>query len=205
VARLKVGVLVSGRGSNLQALLDACAAPDFPAEIALVISNRSDALALERARRAKVPTAVISHRDFETREAFDAAVDTALRGAGVEFVCLAGFMRILSTWFVERWRDRLINVHPSLLPAYRGLDTHARAIAAGEKFAGCTVHIVRPELDDGPIVLQAKVAIRPDDDADSLAERVLAEEHQIYPAALRLIGEGRVRIEANTVRIVPRR
>jgi phosphoribosylglycinamide formyltransferase-1 len=205
VARLKVGVLVSGRGSNLQALLDACAAPDFPAEIALVISNRSDALALERARRAKVPTAVISHRDFETREAFDAAVDTALRGVGVEFVCLAGFMRILSTWFVERWRDRLVNVHPSLLPAYKGLDTHARAIAAGEKFAGCTVHIVRPELDDGPIVLQAKVAIQPDDDADSLAERVLAEEHQIYPAALRLIAEGRVRIERNTVRIVPRR
>lgn len=205
MARLKVGVLVSGRGSNLQALLDACAAPDFPAEIALVISNRSDALALERARRAKVPTAVISHRDFETREAFDAAVDTALRGVGVEFVCLAGFMRILSTWFVERWRDRLVNVHPSLLPAYKGLDTHARAIAAGEKFAGCTVHIVRPELDDGPIVLQAKVAIQPDDDADSLAERVLAEEHQIYPAALRLIAEGRVRIERNTVRIVPRR
>jgi phosphoribosylglycinamide formyltransferase-1 len=201
VARLKVGVLVSGRGSNLQALLDACATPDFPAEIALVVSNKADAFALERARRAKVATKVISHRDFSTREAFDASIDAALRAAGVEFVCLAGFMRILSAWFVDRWRDRVLNIHPSLLPAYKGLDTHARAIAAGEKFGGCTVHIVRPELDDGPIILQAEVPIGPTDDAKSLADRVLMEEHRIYPAALRLIAEKRVKIANETATI----
>jgi len=194
MARLKVGVLVSGRGSNLQSLIDACAQPGFPAEIVLVISNKADAYALERAKRAAIPAEVLSHKAFANREDFDRALDAALRKAAVELVCLAGFMRILTPWFVERWRDRLINIHPSLLPAHKGLDTHARAIAAGDAVAGCTVHYVRAEMDTGPIILQAQVSIIPGDDADKLASRVLVEEHRIYPEALRLIAQGRVAI-----------
>lgn len=194
MARLKVGVLVSGRGSNLQSLIDACAQPGFPAEIVLVISNKADAFALERAKRAAIPTEILWHKAFASREDFDRALDAALRKTAVELVCLAGFMRILTPWFVERWRDRLINIHPSLLPAHKGLDTHARAIAAGDAVAGCTVHYVRAEMDTGPIILQARVPIMPGDDADKLASRVLVEEHRIYPEALSLIAQGRVAI-----------
>lgn len=201
MARLKVAVLISGRGSNLQALIDACAAADFPAEIGLVLSNRADAQGLERAARAGIATQVIPHRAFKDRAEFDAALDQALTAAGIELVCLAGFMRLLGAEFVARWRDRLINIHPSLLPAFRGLDTHRRALAAGVRFTGCTVHFVRAELDDGPIIVQAAVPVLPGDDADSLAARVLAAEHRAYPLALRLIAEGRARVVDERVEI----
>lgn len=197
---LRVGVLISGRGSNMQALLDACAAPDFPAEIALVLSNKADAQGLERAASAGVPTAVVSHRDYPgDKQAFEQAMDARLRAAGVELVCLAGFMRLLSPWFVEAWRDRLINIHPSLLPSFKGLDTHGRALAAGVRFHGCTVHYVRPEMDEGPIIAQAAVPVLPGDDVHTLAERVLSSEHRIYPQAVRLIAEGRTRVEGDRV------
>jgi len=196
---LKVAVLVSGRGSNLQALIDACAAPEFPAEIAVVISNVEGVYALERARLAGIPCGVIDHRAFAGREPFELAVHAALVEAGAEVVCLAGFMRLLTDGFVELWRDRLINIHPSLLPAFRGLHVHERVIAAGARFSGCTVHFVRPAMDDGPIIVQAVVPVHAHDDADRLAARVLAEEHRIYPLALRLIAEGRTRIEDECV------
>lgn len=201
MARLSLGVLISGRGSNLQALIDACARDDYPARIALVISNQPGAAGLARAEAAGIPTATIAHRDFTGREAFETAIIAALAQAGAELVCLAGFMRLLTPGFVEAWRDRLINIHPSLLPAFKGLDTHARALAAGVRFTGCTVHFVRPEMDVGPILVQAAVPVMPDDDEDALAARVLAAEHRCYPLAVRLIAEGRVRIEGERVRI----
>ena len=194
MARLRVGVLISGRGSNLQALIDACAQPGYPAEIVLVLSNRADALGLERARRAGLKTTVIPHGDFVDREGFEAALDGALREAGAEFICNAGFLRILTPWFVERWRDRQINIHPSLLPAFPGLHTHERALAAGVRFSGCTVHFVRPVMDEGPIIVQAAVPVLPDDDAGTLAARVLAAEHRIFPLALRLVAEGHAKV-----------
>jgi phosphoribosylglycinamide formyltransferase-1 len=194
MARLKAAVLISGRGSNLQALIEACAAPDFPAEIALVVSNEPEAPGLARAAGAGLPTEVVDHRGFARREDFDAALDRALRQREIGLVCLAGFMRLLTPGFVEGWRDRMINIHPSLLPAFRGLRTHERALAAGVRLHGCTVHFVRTELDEGPIIVQAAVPVRSEDDAASLAARVLAAEHRCYPLALRLIAEGRVRI-----------
>jgi phosphoribosylglycinamide formyltransferase-1 len=201
VARLKVAVLMSGRGSNLQALIAACADPAFPAEIRLVLANRADAQGLAHARAAGIPWQVIPHRDYATRAAFDAALDAALAAAGIELVCLAGFMRLLGEAFVARWEDRLVNIHPSLLPAFRGLDTHAQALAAGVRFTGCTVHFVRAAVDDGPIIVQAAVPVLPGDDAALLAARVLAAEHRAYPLALRLIAEGRVRVKDGRVEI----
>lgn len=195
--RKKVGVLVSGRGSNLQALLDACADPAFPAEIALVISNVPGVYALERAAKAGVPSLVIPHKGFPSRDAFDAEMDKALRAAGIEIVCLAGFMRLLSTGFAQAWRDRMINIHPALLPSFKGLHTHRRALEAGVKLHGCTVHLVTPELDDGPILVQKAVPVLASDDEDSLAARVLEQEHKAYPEALRLLAEGRVLVEGN--------
>jgi phosphoribosylglycinamide formyltransferase-1 len=194
VARLRCAVLISGRGSNLEALLRACAQKDFPAEIALVVSNRADASGLEHATRAGIPSAVIPHRDYSTREAFEAALTKTLEGARIELVCLAGFMRLLTAGFVDHWRDRLINIHPSLLPAFPGLETHARALVEGVRFAGCTVHFVRTEMDHGPIIVQAAVAVLPGDDEHALAARVLTAEHRAYPLALKLIGEGRVKV-----------
>ena len=167
MARLKVGVLISGSGTNLQALIDDCACADAESEIVLVLSNRADAFGLTRAERAGLPQRVIDHREYDTRAAFEQALSQALEASGVELVCLAGFMRVLTTDFVERWRDRLINIHPSLLPAFKGLDTHARAIEAGVRIAGCTVHFVRPEVDNGPIIVQAAVPVLPDDTAGS--------------------------------------
>ncbi|MBP2298339.1 phosphoribosylglycinamide formyltransferase [Azospirillum picis] len=202
MGKLKLGVLISGRGSNLQALIDACAAPDFPAEIALVLSNKADALGLERASGAGIATAVVSHRDHAgDKAAFEAAMDATLRDAGVELICLAGFMRLLSPWFVGRWQDRLINIHPSLLPSFKGLDTHQRALTTGVRFHGCTVHFVRPEMDEGPIIAQAAVPVLPGDDAARLGQRVLDAEHKLYPHAVRLIAEGRARIDGDLVRI----
>ncbi len=199
--RLRLGVLISGRGSNLQALIDACGRPDFPARIALVISNRPEAPGLARAEAAGIPTLVVDHRDFPDRETFEDALHAALKDADVDLVCLAGFMRILNPDFVNRWRDRLINIHPSLLPAYRGLKTHERVIADGVRFTGATVHFVRPEMDDGPIIIQAVVPVRPGDTPDELAARVLAYEHRIYVEAVRLIAQGRVRVSGGRVRI----
>ena len=193
--RLKVTVLISGRGSNLQALIDACAKADFPAEIVRVISNEADAGGLDKAAEAGLPTAVVPHRDHPDRPAFEAELDKEIRAAGTELIALAGFMRLLTEGFVDAWRDRLINIHPSLLPAFKGLHTHERAIDAGVRFSGCTVHYVRPAMDEGPIIVQAAVPILADDDADSLGGRVLAQEHLIYPLALRLIGEGKVRVD----------
>lgn len=195
MTRLRVAVLVSGRGSNLQALLDAAADPAFPAEIAAVISNCAGVQALERAAAAGVPAEVVSHRDYADRESFERALTARLEAARVALVCQAGFMRIVTPWFVERWRDRLINIHPSLLPAFPGLDTHARALAAGVKLHGCSVHFVRAAVDDGPIIGQAAVPVLPDDDAERLAARVLAAEHRLYPHCLRLVAEGRVRLQ----------
>lgn len=199
-APLKVSVLVSGRGSNLQALLDACAAPGFPARIVRVISNVPGAFALERAAEAGVPTQVINHKDFPSRDAFDGAVDAAMREAGTDLVCLAGFMRLLTPGFVEGWRGRMINIHPSLLPSFKGLHTHERAIEAGVKVHGCTVHYVTADLDDGPIIVQAAVPVHPADDALRLAARVLEAEHRVYPLALKLIAEGRVVIDGKTTK-----
>ena len=201
MARLKIGVLISGRGSNLAALIAACAAADFPAEIGLVLSNRADAAGLAYAARAGIPTRVIPHRDFPSRGAFDAALDQALGEAGIKHVCLAGFMRLLGDAFVQKWRDRLVNIHPSLLPAFPGLDTHARALAAGVRFAGCTVHFVRPEMDSGPIIVQAAVPVLLGDDEATLAARVLEAEHAAYPLALRLIAEGSVKVRDERVEI----
>ena len=192
--RKRVGVLISGRGSNLQALLDACADRAFPAEIALVISNKAEAPGLERAARAGAPSRTIARRDYPDRAACDGAMTAALEGAGVELVCLAGFMRMLSETFVDRWRDRMINIHPSLLPLYPGLDTHARVLAAGTKRHGCTVHFVRFEMDTGPIIGQTEVPVLTGDDAETLAARVLEAEHRLYPQCLRLVAEGQVGI-----------
>jgi len=188
---MKVGVLISGRGSNLQALLESCADPAFPAEIALVISNVTEARGLDRARAAGVTTLVINHKDFTSRETFDAEMDGALRAAGIELVCLAGFMRLLSVGFVESWQGRMINIHPSLLPAFKGLRTHAQALAAGVKLHGCTVHYVTPALDDGPIIAQGAVPVLAGDTEEDLAARVLAVEHRLYPLALKVIAEGK--------------
>ncbi len=201
MARLRLGVLISGRGSNLQALIDAGRDPAWPAQIVRVIANRPGVEGLERARRAGLAAATIDHRAFAGRAPFEAALTAALEAAGVELVCLAGFMRVLTEPFVARWSDRLINIHPSLLPAFPGLDTHRRALQAGVRFAGCTVHFVRPGLDDGPIIVQAAVAVAEADDADTLAARVLAQEHRIYPLAVRLIAEGRIRVEDRRVLI----
>lgn len=195
----RLAILISGRGSNMRALAEACAAPGFPAEPAVVIADRPDAAGLEIARGLGLEAAVVDRREHSTRESFDAALDTEIAARGAGLVCLAGFMRLLGPDFVARRRDRLVNIHPSLLPAFKGLDTHARALAAGVRFAGCTVHFVRPELDAGPIIVQAKVPVRPGDDAAGLARRVLAEEHRIYPLAVRWIAEGRVRVAGESV------
>lgn len=194
MAKLKVGVLISGRGSNLQALIDACADENYPAEIVRVISNVPGAAGLARAQAAEIPTVVIDHKAFDDREAFEEALGEALSGAKAELVCLAGFMRLLTEGFVNRWHDRLINIHPSLLPAFRGIHIHERVIEYGARFSGCTVHFVRPAMDDGPIIIQAVVPVSQDDDPDLLAARVLAQEHRAYPLAVRLIAESRVRV-----------
>jgi phosphoribosylglycinamide formyltransferase-1 len=198
MVRRRVGVLISGRGSNLQALLEASADPAYPAEIVLVISNRQEAPGLAFAAAAGVPAFVIAHPD---RRAFAAEAEALLRKMRVELVCLAGFMRLLETSFVEAWRDRMINIHPSLLPSFRGLHAQRQALAAGVRFAGCTVHFVRPEIDSGPIIGQAVVAVHADDDEARLSDRILAAEHRLYPIVLRLVAEGRVRVIGERVEI----
>lgn len=199
---LKLGILISGRGSNMQALIDAAKQPGYPAKIVCVIANDPAAKGLERAQAANIPTHIINHRDFKSREAFDQALDAKLKENDVQLVCLAGFMRLLTPWFTERWRDRLINIHPSLLPSFPGLDTHKKAIAYGVKFTGCTVHFVRAEVDHGPIIIQAAVPVMSDDTEDVLAARVLQAEHTIYPEAVRLIAENRVNVMEEKVFII---
>lgn len=204
---MRTAVLISGRGSNLQALIAATRAPDHPAEIALVISDRPEAAGLAHAAAAGIACRTIDPKDYPrsdraaARAAFDEALTEALAAAGIELVCLAGYMRILSGAFVARWRDRLINIHPSLLPAFPGLDTHARALAAGVKLHGCTVHFVRQEVDRGPIIGQAAVPVLSGDTPETLAARVLAVEHRLYPACLRLVAEDRARVVDERVAI----
>ncbi|MCY4231366.1 MAG: phosphoribosylglycinamide formyltransferase [Alphaproteobacteria bacterium] len=196
MAAVRVGVLLSGRGSNLQALLDARAASW---EVAIAVADVEDAPGLARAEAAGVPALAIPRRDFADRAAFEDAFDAALRTAGADLVVLAGFMRVLGPEFVVRWYDRLVNIHPSLLPAFRGLDTHRRALAAGVGWHGCTVHFVRAALDAGPIILQAAVPVRPDDTEEALAARVLAREHHVLPQAIGWIADGRIRVENERV------
>ncbi|MEP9355209.1 phosphoribosylglycinamide formyltransferase [Xanthobacter sp. KR7-65] len=197
----RTAVLISGRGSNMAALVEAAEAADFPAEIALVLSNRADAAGLDFARDHRIPTLVLSHKDYADRLAFDAALDAHLKAEGIEIVCLAGFMRLLTPWLVERWRNRMINVHPSLLPSFKGLHTHERALETGVRFHGCTVHFVRAEMDEGPIILQAVVPIEADDTPDVLAARVLEQEHVIYPKGLELLASGRLKVADERVEI----
>ncbi|MBL6453817.1 phosphoribosylglycinamide formyltransferase [Belnapia sp. T6] len=191
--RRRTAILISGRGSNMVALLEAARAADFPAEIALVLSNRADAGGLALAAAAGVPTAVVESRPFgRDRAAHEAAVQVALEAHGIELICLAGYMRLLTPYLVGRWAGRMLNIHPSLLPAFPGLDTHARALAAGARLHGCTVHWVTEEMDAGPILAQAAVPVLPEDTEESLGARVLTQEHRIYPAALRLAAGGEV-------------
>lgn len=190
-ARTRTAILISGRGSNMVSLIEAARAPDHPAEIALVLSNRPDAGGLARAQEAGIATVALDHKAFPDRESFEQAMDVALVEAGIELVCLAGFMRVLTPWFVRRWEGRMINIHPSLLPLFRGTRTHEQALEAGMRVHGCTVHFVVPELDAGPIIAQACVPVHPGDDPAVLAERVLVEEHRIYPQALADVASGR--------------
>ena len=200
--RVRTAVLISGRGSNMAALLDAAADPAYPAEIALVLSNRADAAGLERARDAGVATAVVESRAFKgDRAGFEAAMEAELARHGIALIALAGFMRVLTEGFVTSWRDRMINIHPSLLPSFRGLDTHGRALAAGVRLHGCTVHLVSPGVDEGPILAQAAVPVLPGDTEAALAARVLAQEHRLYPAALAWLASGRVRVERDIARV----
>jgi phosphoribosylglycinamide formyltransferase-1 len=184
IARKKAAVLISGRGSNMAALIDAARAEDYPAEIAFVVSDKADAPGLEKARAAGVEVLALDSKNFADKDGFEAAIDRELRKREIEIICLAGYMRILGAAFVERWRGRILNIHPSLLPAYKGLGAHERALADGVEEHGCSVHLVTPELDDGPVVIQARVPVLPGDDAQTLAARVLVEEHRIYPEAL---------------------
>ncbi len=200
-AKQRVAILISGRGSNMTALIEAAEAQGFPAEIALVVSNKADAGGLTIAAQHGIATAVVESRPFgKDREAFERALHDKLTASRIDLVCLAGFLRLLTPWFVTQWEGRMLNIHPALLPAYRGLHTHERALADGVKIHGATVHFVVPEMDAGPIVMQGAVAVRADDTPETLAARVLAVEHQIYPDALRLVASGGVRIENGVCR-----
>jgi phosphoribosylglycinamide formyltransferase 1 len=200
---LPIGVLVSGRGSNLQAILDACAWPGYPAHVAVVISDRERALALERARTAGVEALWINPKDFADRESFDAELVRELTARGVGLMCHAGFMRILSPVYVRAFAGRALNIHPSLLPAFPGLHAQRQALDHGAKVAGATVHFVDEGMDSGPIVLQAAVAVEPNDTEETLSARILVQEHRLYPEAIRLFAEGRLRIEGRRVIVTP--
>ncbi|VAW12938.1 Phosphoribosylglycinamide formyltransferase [hydrothermal vent metagenome] len=200
-ARARVGILISGRGSNLGALIAATLRDDFPAQIVLVLSNTAKAGGLRLAAQAGIAARVIDHKAYESRGGFEDALSAELEAADVDIVCNAGFMRLLTSRFTERWRDRQLNIHPSLLPAYKGLNTHERAISDGVSITGCTVHIVREAMDEGPILAQAAVPTRPQDTAETLAARVLAAEHQLYPHALALFASGAARVVGERVEI----
>ncbi len=200
-SRRRVAVLISGRGSNMTSLIAAAKDPSFPAEIALVLSNRPEAPGLATARESGITTVAIDHKHHLSREDFERAMQEVLEAHGIELVCLAGFMRILTPWFVERWTGRMINIHPALLPLYRGLHTHERALADGVKLHGASVHFVVPGMDEGPIIAQAAVPVLDGDTPDALGARVLAQEHVIYPLALSLLAGGRLAIEGARVRV----
>jgi phosphoribosylglycinamide formyltransferase 1 len=197
--RKRTAILISGRGSNMRALVERARDPSYPAEIALVLSSRPDAAGLAFAKEKGVACAVVDHKIYAGREEFERSMQVLLELHRIELICLAGFMRILTPWFIGQWPERLLNIHPALLPAYRGLNTHERALADGVKIHGCTVHFVVPAMDEGPIIAQAAVAVLDSDTPDSLAARVLAEEHAIYPAALARLAEGRLRVQGNRV------
>jgi phosphoribosylglycinamide formyltransferase-1 len=194
--RKRVAVLISGRGSNMSALIEAARASDYPAEIAVVISNRPEAGGLAHAAAAGIATVTVDHTRFGSdREAFERALHAELQSRAIDLVCLAGFMRLLTPWLPQQWEDRMLNIHPSLLPAFKGLHTHEAALRAGVRIHGATVHFVVPEVDSGPIICQGAVAVRDDDTPQTLADRVLTVEHRLYPLALRLVAEGRVHIK----------
>jgi phosphoribosylglycinamide formyltransferase-1 len=190
--KLNLCIFISGQGSNLKAILDACKNPNFPARVSCIITNKETAGGIDHAKSYNIPYAVISHKDYATKEAFEQAILDALKYEPVDLICLAGFMRILSPYFLEQWGRDIISIHPSLLPKHKGLDTHKRAIAAGDKHAGCTVHYVIPEIDAGNTIVQKTVTISPKDTEDSLAKKVLAQEHLAYPEAIRLVAEGKI-------------
>jgi phosphoribosylglycinamide formyltransferase-1 len=197
--RLRVAILISGRGSNMDALIEAARAPDFPAEIALVVSNRPEAAGLAKAKAAGIAVAAVDHKIYAGREEFERSLQIVLETHAIDLLCLAGFMRLLTPWFIGQWRERMLNIHPALLPAFRGLHTHERALAEGVKIHGCTVHFVVPEMDEGPIVAQAAVDVRDSDTPQTLAARVLEQEHLLYPRALRLVASGAVSVVGNRV------
>ncbi len=200
--RKRAAILISGRGSNMMSLVAAARDPAYPAEIAVVISNRPEAAGLAWAAAQGIATRALDHKAFATRAAFEDRLHAALLQAGVEIVCLAGFMRMLTEGFVDRWRDRLVNIHPSLLPAFPGLDTHDRALREGVRITGCTVHLVRLEMDTGPIIAQAAVPVVPGDTPETLGRRVLAAEHRLYPHALALLASGRARVSGETIQLL---
>jgi phosphoribosylglycinamide formyltransferase-1 len=201
MAKLRVGILISGRGSNMAALVRAAWEDDYPAEIACVVSNVADAPGVKIARDAGIATAVISHGDYPDRETFERAVSAELEKHNVRLVALAGFMRVLSPWFPQRWQGRIVNVHPSLLPAFTGLNVHQKTIDAGARISGCTVHFVTPDLDSGPIIGQAAVPVMAGDTADKLAARILRQEHRLYPLVVRWFGEGRIALNGGRVEV----
>lgn len=194
MSKRRVAILISGRGSNMESLIAAAREPDFPAEIALVLSNRPDAPGLASAKAQGVATAAVDHKIYAGREAFEASMQKMLDAHRIDFICLAGFMRLLTAGFVNHWEGRMINIHPALLPAFPGLHTHERALKEGVKLHGCSVHFVVPEMDAGPLIAQAAVSVLDDDTPETLGKRVLAQEHVIYPLALRLAASGAVRI-----------
>jgi phosphoribosylglycinamide formyltransferase-1 len=198
--RRRTAILISGRGSNMRSLIEAARAPDFPAEIVLVASNRPDAPGLAVAKQAGIATAAVDHKIYAGREEFEGSLQALFDIHRIDLICLAGFMRMLTSGFVQRWSERMINIHPALLPAYRGLHTHQRALADGVKIHGCTVHFVVPGMDEGPIIAQAAIAVRDDDTAETLSARVLDQEHILYPQALRVVASGDYLIDGNRVR-----
>ena len=201
--RVRTAILISGRGSNMRSLIAAASDPAFPAEIVLVVSNVEGVEGLKHAAAAGIATKTIPHKSFPSREAFDAAIDAALSEADVKIVCLAGFMRILSDWFARKWEGRLLNIHPSLLPSFKGVHVHEQALRAGVRISGCTVHFVVPELDAGPIIAQAAVPVEHGDTPEALAARILQAEHKLYPAALKMLAEGKVTLDGGRARFSP--
>lgn len=201
MVKKRVAILISGRGSNMQSLVNAARAKDYPAKIVLVASNRPEAQGLAWAKSKKIPVVALDHKAHRSRDAFESELQKALVAAEVDFIALAGFMRLMTPAFVERWRNRMINIHPSLLPSFKGLHAHERALEQGVKIAGCTVHFVRPEMDTGPIIAQAAVPVLTGDTPVALASRVLEAEHRLYPEALRLVASGRARVEGEKVTI----
>ena len=202
VKKLRTAILISGRGSNMMSLVEAARAPAYPAQIVTVISNRPDAAGLAWAKSQGIATAAIDHKAYASRADFEAVLQTALVTARVDLVALAGFMRLMTAEFVGLWHNRMINIHPSLLPSFKGLDTHQRALAAGARVHGCTVHFVRAEMDTGPIIAQAAVAVHSGDTPEILAARVLAAEHRVYPHAVALLGSGRASVNAEKVTVI---